>query len=518
VLKSVAPLWHQGPPCSLPITPDSSARCFPYDKGSVCGLEFYFAKGYLIHSSIERLRHSVLPGRPKIATDDSRGADRHRRALLTGATGITARAVSVGISVITVPLTLHYLGVERFGLWMTISAVLAMANFADFGVGNGVLNTVAAAFGKDDLDGVRRAISSGFAVLTGIGVGLLAMFLISYCFVPWADLFRVTSHQARAEAGPAMAVFVVCFALNIPLDVVQRVQLGLQQGFRSNIWQVLSSMMALAGVLAAIHFRLGLPALVMALAGAPILGTAMNALYFFGISRRDLLPQWHFVSSAIISRITRLGGLFFVLQFVAAISFSADSFIVARTLGAADVAMFSIPQRLFTVIAIPVTMLLVPFWPAYGEASSRGDITWIRRTLARTLLGVFALTSAASAALLLASNRIILWWVGPQIHPPFALLLGFAVWTVISCCSNTLGVFLNGASIVKFQVITTGIFGIGCLAIKILFARRYGVIGVPWATTIAFAILSIPPYIWYVPRLLRKMAVKVNEVPMEQFP
>jgi O-antigen/teichoic acid export membrane protein len=465
---------------------------------------------------MQRIWQLLSPRKDEVTTEATRGAERHRRVLLTGITGISARAVSVGISVITVPLTLHYLGNERFGLWMTISAVLAMAGFADFGIGNGVLNTVSTAFGKDDLEGIRRAISSGFAVMTAISAGLLVLFFLGYRFVSWANLFRVTSVQGRAEAGPAMAVFAICFALNIPLDIVQRVQLGLQQGFRTNLWQVISSVMALVSVLAAIHLRLGLPALVLAFAGAPILGTALNALYFFGISRRDLLPQRHLVSSEVISTITRLGGLFFVLQLVAAISFSVDNFIVARTLGASDVAMFSIPQRLFTVIAIPVTMLLVPFWPAYGEASSRGDITWIRRTLARTLLGVFALTSVASAALLLAANRIILWWVGPQIHPPFALMLGFAVWTVISCCSSTLGVFLNGASIVRFQVVTTGIFGIGCLAIKILFARRYGVIGVPWATTLAFAILSIPPYIWYVPRLLKKMAGKVDSVPMVQ--
>ena len=464
---------------------------------------------------MHHIRQFLLPRKPQVETVDSRGLDRHRRALLTGATGITARAVSVGISVITVPLTLHYLGNERFGLWMTISAVLAMAGFADFGIGNGVLNTVSTAFGKDDLEGIQRAISSGFAVLTGIGATLLALFFIAYRFVSWTDLFHVISPQGRAEAGPAMAVFVACFALNIPLDIVQRVQLGLQQGFRTNIWQVLSSVMALAGVLTAIHLRCGLPALVMALAGLPVLGTAMNAFYFFGISRRDLLPRWCLVSSDVISQITRLGGLFFILQLVAAISYSADNFVVARTLGAADVTMFSIPQRLFTVIAIPVTMFLVPFWPAYGEASSRGDLSWIRRTLVRTLLSVFALTSIASAALLLASNRIIFWWVGPQIHPPFQLMLGFAVWTVISCCSSTLGVFLNGASIVRFQVLTTGAFGIGCLAIKILFARRYGVIGIPWATVLTFAVLSLPPYLWYVPRLLKKMASQAGAMPLD---
>jgi hypothetical protein len=79
---------------------------------------------------------------------DARGSERNRRAMLTGSVATLARVVQMGTSLITVPLTLKYLGNERFGLWMAISSVLAMAAFADFGVGNGVLNTVSKAFGR----------------------------------------------------------------------------------------------------------------------------------------------------------------------------------------------------------------------------------------------------------------------------------------------------------------------------------------------------------------------------------
>ncbi len=424
--------------------------------------------------------------------------------------------MQVGTSLITVPLTLKYLGNERFGLWMTISSVLAMASFADFGVGNGVLNTVAKAFGKDDMVGVRKAVSSGFAVLNAVAVLLLLSFFSIYRFVNWGSFFRVDSPQARAEAGPALAVFAVCFALNISMDVVQRVQLGLQEGYRYGVWQMCGSIAGFIGVLAGIWLRVSLPVLVMVIAGAPIFATALNTFHFFGFVRPDLRPSRELVSRDAISQIMRLGSLFFVLQVVATISYSADNFIVARTLGAADVTLFAIPQRLFSVILLPITMLLAPFWPAYGEASSRGDIVWIRHTLGRTLLGTFAFTSIFSAAILLASNRILLLWVGPQVHPPFALMLGFAIWTVISSCNNTLGVFLNGLSIVQFQVITTGIFGIACLALKIWLAPRYGITGIPWATILAFVVLSIPPYLFYIPRLLNRIEDSANAIRLEE--
>ena len=71
-----------------------------------------------------------------------------------------------------------------------------------------------------------------------------------------------------------------------------------------------------------VHFHLSLTALVVAFAGAPVLGTWMNAGFFFGVSRRDLLPKWSLVSITVIKKIASLGGLFFVLQLVAAVSFS----------------------------------------------------------------------------------------------------------------------------------------------------------------------------------------------------
>jgi O-antigen/teichoic acid export membrane protein len=420
--------------------------------------------------------------------------------------------VQIGTSLITVPLTLKYLGNERFGLWMTISSVLAMAAFADFGVGNGVLNTVAKAFGKDDMEGVRKAVSSGFAVLNTIAVLLLLSFFVVYRFVNWANFFRVVSPQARSEAGPALAVFAICFALNVSMDVVQRVQLGLQQGYRYGLWQLCGSITGLLGVLGGIWLHVSLPVLVVAIAGAPIFATALNAIHFFGFVRPDLRPARALVSRDVISQIAKLGGLFFVLQVVVAVSYSADNFIIARTLGAVNVPEYSIPQRMFALITMMSAMLVGPLWPAYGEAISRRDMPWVRRTLRVSLLLVLAVTSAASATLLLLSHWLIHLWVGSRIHPPFFLLLGLAVWTVLNCCGDALASFLNGASIIRFQVVVASIFGAGCLALKIFLIRSYGIEGVPWATILAYGLLSGVPCVLYVPRIVRRMESRAESI------
>lgn len=454
---------------------------------------------------MDRVRQFLTPGKREIATEATRSAERRRRVLLTGGATTLARVVQVGTSLVTVPLTLKYLGNERFGLWMTISSVLAMAAFADFGVGNGVLNTVAKAFGKDDIEGVRKAVSSGFAVLNTIAAFLLLSFFSIYRFVNWADFFRVVSPQAKAEAGPALAVFAVCFALNVSMDVVQRVQLGLQQGYRYGLWQLCGSAAGFIGVLGGIWLHVSLPVLVIAIAGAPIFATALNTFHFFGFVRPDLRPSRKFVSAHVISEIAKLGGLFFVLQLVVAVSYSGDNFIIARTLGAVNVPEYSIPQRMFALVTVMLGMLVAPLWPAYGEAIARGDIPWVRRTLGRSLLIVLTLASAISSVLLIMSPKLIYWWVGHRVHPSFLLLLGLALCSVMDSCAGALASFLNGASVVKFQVIVASVFGAGCLTLKVFFIHRFGISGVPWANIVAYGLLSAVPCAIYVPRLIKRM-------------
>jgi O-antigen/teichoic acid export membrane protein len=431
--------------------------------------------------------------------------------MITGGVAATARVVQISTSLVTVPLTLKYLGNERFGLWMTISSVLAMAAFADFGVGNGVLSAVAKAYGKDDVAAIRRAVSSGFAMLNTIALLLLLFFFLLYPWVSWPGFFRVYSPLARSEAGPTLAVFVVCFALNISMDVVQRVQLGLQQGYRYGMWQCAGSMMGFAGVLCGIWLKVSLPLLVAAVAGAPIVATAINCAHYFGFVRPDLRPGWGEVSRDALSQILRLGGLFFVLQVVVAISYSADNLIIARTLGAVNVPEYSIPQRMFALIAMLSGMFVAPLWPAYGEAISRGDMLWVRRTLRKSLLTVLSLGSVASFLLLIFSRQLIALWVGGRVHPSFVLLLGFAVWTVVNCCGDALGAFLNGATAIRVQVLIAAISGMACLSTKIVCVHHFGISSMPWATTTAFLAFGAIPYLLMIPSILKKVSKRTDE-------
>ena len=87
---------------------------------------------------------------------------------------------------IAVPLTLHYLGTERYGMWMTISSIVAMMGFADLGMGLGLMNAISEAHGQEDRLAAERYVSSGFFMLSAVALLILVGFAAAYPVYPLA--------------------------------------------------------------------------------------------------------------------------------------------------------------------------------------------------------------------------------------------------------------------------------------------------------------------------------------------
>jgi O-antigen/teichoic acid export membrane protein len=450
---------------------------------------------------VGRLADIAQRGPDEVSTPEGRARERHRRMIFSAGAAGLSKIVSVGTALITVPLTLHYLGTERYGIWMTMSSLIAMFNFADLGIGYGVLNVVADSSGRDDGAAMRGAVSSGFFVLSGIALVILALFALAYPLVPWPVVFNAESETARLEAGPSFASLAVCFALAIPIGMVQRVQMGLQQGFLVGLWQCLASVMGLAGVLVAIHFEAPLPWLILGLVGAPLVAGIVNNVVFFGMRRTDLLPAVRHVSQQTMLRVARTGVLFFVLQISFAIIFMSDNLIIAHSLGSSAVTEYAVPRRLFALVGTVLAMLLSPLWPAYGEALARRDHAWVRRTLRRSVWIAVSFATVLCAALVIFGDRLMRLWVGPVIDAPLILLLGLAAWQITDACSNAIAMFLNGANVFRFQIAVSCGMSLLAIVLKLLLVQEIGISGVVWGTVITYAV-SLPVTYLYLRRKL----------------
>jgi len=83
-----------------------------------------------------------------------------------------------------------------------------------------------------------------------------------------------------------------------------------------------------------------------------------------------------------MKRILQGGLLFFVLQLGVTVAYASDNLIIAKILGLDDVAQYSVVSKMFEGVLMVFGLAVTPLWPAYGEAKARGDLHWIKKTLA----------------------------------------------------------------------------------------------------------------------------------------
>jgi O-antigen/teichoic acid export membrane protein len=449
-----------------------------------------------------RLLATLRPFDP--STAEGRANERMRRILLSALASALARAVSVLSAIISVPLTLHYLGFERFGIWMVISSFAILFSFADLGFGNGIMTAIASANGTGNGATMRSTVSNGYFLLMALAALIVVLLASTYKFIAWSTVFAVHTELAMREAGLALPIFIVCFSLNIPASLVQRIQTGLQQGFHASLWQGFGSTLGLCGILATTFFNGGLHWLVLSLFGAPLLTATLNSLVFFGKMRPDLIPRRSDVSLNTSLEIARLSSMFFVLQLGVGAFYGTDSIVITHLLGPDSVAAYAVPERMFSIVSTLLALALMPLWPAYAEASASGDHGWVKRTFLRSMVVSIVGALVVSTLLVLFGGLLLQLWVGKSVDASLPLMVGFAVWKTIEAAGNTMSMYLNGAKAMKIQLVTVAATAISAVALKIMLVPAVGIAGAVWSTILPYALITlIPSYIFISRRLTR---------------
>jgi O-antigen/teichoic acid export membrane protein len=97
--------------------------------------------------------------------------------------------------------------------------------------------------------------------------------------------------------------------------------------------------------------------------------------------------------------------------------------------------------------------------------------------------------------LLIFGKPIISFWVGPELVPSSALLMGFFFWVFLVNYGGTMSVFLNSGSLVGKQCIFNGVAAISSILLQLILCGLWGVAGVIWAILSGYGLFyTIPVY------------------------
>jgi O-antigen/teichoic acid export membrane protein len=412
--------------------------------------------------------------------------------------------IAMATPIITIPLTLGYLGKEIYGLWMAVGSFIGMFVFADLGLGNGLLTSLSRASGKGDSSTRQSLVSTTAFLLSGAALALGVIFLALFPFLPWPTLFNATTASAQSTAEGVVAAIAVCFLVNLPLSTVQRTQMALQEGYQTNVWQAVGSIVGIGVVLLGVMVKLPAALLILTISGMPIVITAANWWWYFHRVESSLRPRLQCFSWPAAQALLRVGIGYFVISILMTLGMYADNLIIAHTNGLQAVTLYSVPARMGLILGAVVNMICAPMWTATGEALARGDLDWVRTNTSRLLRVSILLTSLSSLVLITFGPSVLRIWLGNDFEVSRWLLLGLGVSAVLTSASAPYFVVLNGAGVISPQVKIFLVFTPIVLTLKIALAKSFGPVGIPFANAACYAILVLPPAIFLTRSVFRK--------------
>jgi O-antigen/teichoic acid export membrane protein len=425
---------------------------------------------------------------------EDRGHRRVLRAGLTGVVTLIARGITVLVGLATLPLTSHYLGKERFGLWLALSSFGAWFAIADLGLTNSLINALSTADGKDDRRRAREAVSSAFWMVAAIAVVMILICLIVAPLLDWAKLFNAASQQAAAEITPAVVVVLVFCALRLPSSIIGSVYQAYQEGYVYQVWNGLSGLLGAAGLVVAVYLQAGLPWLVASFFGSMLLADLLSATHLFGWRREWLLPSLrHFDWLRARWLLTR-GGQFWIAQVSSVLMLQTDLIIVARMFGPGAVAGYGTTLRLFALIGAAQAAFVAPLWAAYGEALARGtrtDTEWISATFKRSVRVSLLWSVPATAVLFIATPQLFRVLVTSDVDSDAHLRIAMMTTEIINSVTRCIAVLLSGLGAVRTLFIIGPAGGFANIALSLLLGGLIGAPGVAWATAICLLLFWV---------------------------
>lgn len=363
------------------------------------------------------------------------------------------KLLAVVASLVAVPITLHWLGAERYGIWSTLLSILMWIVFFDFGIGNGLRNQVTRYIATGSKKDAQDSVSTAYVVIAGLCLVLFLVFFVVSSAVSWQQVFR---SRTVSESELLMSVRAAAFFifLNFWLGLATQVLNGAQATAWVVLGQVISNLCALVIVYISSVFLLP-KVWILALAyGVAVLFSNIVMSTFVFRRWNFLFPRLTF-STKMLRQLLDFGLKIFSIQIVALIIFNTDRILITQYFGPSSVVDYDITTKVFSIVTIAQTMLTSPLWAAYGDAYHKGDWQWIRGSIYKQTK-IFGILSALVVLLAVFFPIIIHYWLGGERLVSWQMVLSVALLVLIMNWNNIFSYCLNGLERTRVQLITAG--------------------------------------------------------------
>jgi O-antigen/teichoic acid export membrane protein len=375
----------------------------------------------------------------------------------------------VVVALVTVPLYLHHIGAERYGVMSIVWVLLGLFGFLDLGLSRAVTNSLAKLRQAPQPDRARVLLTT-FGLNLGIG---LAGGLVLYVFGGLMLKHFVSMPDDISLEVSRSLPWIACL---LPLTLISAAGGGALESrelfLLVNSIQIFAMTLAqVAPVVAAIFVSPSLTVVIPTAAVAQGLGAIVVLAVVYRLEGPFSLRA---VDWGEARRLLGYGGWMFATNVLYPALASADQFVIGSVIGVAAVAHYAVPMGLVQrSVAIPVAFGRTLF-PRMSSLSGDAAHTLGTRALSTMAYGFAAICAPA----MILSWTFFRYWIGAD----------FA--TVAAPVAQVLfpGMWISALSLVGFTLLQSQ--GRADVTGKLNIVEFLPFVAILWGSTIAFGIVG----------------------------
>ena len=369
-------------------------------------------------SWLGRLRARLAPGK-------GAAAFRTQRLKIAMLSSLAGKGVSIVAQLVALPLAIGALGIERFGMYAMLVALLNWMNVAGVAIAPGLTVEIVSASAGADREREARVFSTAFLFALAVSAVVFVALQVFFHAVGVGALFGQAALVYEHELAAGLQILSVFLSVSVVLSVVEATQAGYQNQYVNNVLGTAGSVLSILAIVLVVRHLPTIPNLILAIFGAPLVARVVNMVCLLR-QRRYLWPRSSRCSLAALRRILATGSAFLLTLLGTFCYQSFSVYWAGRELGSAAAAQVSIMMLVMTIAGSLLMIVTQPLWPAIQDAASRNDYHWIAqacRRLLRTLVPYVALAALVLAA---AGQTILQLWLasGAAISTTTQLLWG----------------------------------------------------------------------------------------------
>lgn len=405
--------------------------------------------------------------------------------------GFIYKILGMGLSYISIPLFLKYLGEKDYGLWMVIFSIISWVFMFDLGIGNGLRNRLTQCLVEGNISEAKKNITTGYIFLSFIAFIILMIGILGIQIFNVKELLSLDGYSEIFLKRLILIVFVITI-LNFIIGLYKVFYMAEHNSTIGNLSNLIFQGVFIILLLILKKFNLiSLMSIAFIYPGLNlVIGLILTINYFK--KHRNLIPKLKYFDRNKIKGIGRVGIEFFIIQISMLVILTTDNIIITKLLGVEAVTPYTIVSKIFQIFLVFSGIVLTPLWTLFLDAYLKKDRKWIKNML-KKLNFLYLILCMGVFLTIWLMPFIVKVWLQTTIQFPKYLVEFWGGFVLIRVYGDIYLYFINGIDKIKLQMMLFIFGAIINIPLSIYFIKHFnlGSSGVILATNISMLPLSI---------------------------